>query len=81
MTEKRENELRGADGRYQHFGNFNRLCVCGHRLGIHCAGGWDCFAAPEGEFKVEGLTERCKCQKFRPSRRKSALTPAKGTEP
>lgn len=71
MPRDRKNEYRDTNGQYAYFGGFDRLCVCGHTLGIHCAGGFDCFAGPPGTaFPIEGLTERCKCEKFRPSRRK-----------
>lgn len=81
MAEDRKNEYRGADGRYEYFGGFDRVCVCGHTLGIHCAGGWDCFAVPVSEtgckdFQVEGLEKACDCQKFRPSRAKKHRVPA-----
>jgi hypothetical protein len=79
MARERKNEYRDEmSGRYSYFGNFDRLCVCGHTLGIHCAGGFDCFAHPAGrgpkDFQVEGLEQPCKCQKFRPSRRRAAAT-------
>lgn len=74
MARERKNEYRDTNGQFAYFGGFDRLCVCGHTLGIHCAGGFDCFATPPGEgpkdFQVEGLKARCDCQKFRPSRRK-----------
>ena len=54
-------------------GACNSTCVCGHTLGIHCAGGFDCFAGQDG-FKSNpesaGLVKPCECQKFRPSRKK-----------
>lgn len=50
-----------------------RKCVCGHTLGVHVAGGFDCIVHdvgrddPDGEDKT---FEPCNCAKFRPSRRK-----------
>lgn len=64
-------------GQYAYWNNFDRVCECGHTLGIHCAGGFDCFACPPGKgpFPVEGLTEHCTCQKFKPQRkRRTPLT-------
>lgn len=57
-----------VSGQYAYEGNWDRLCVCGHRLGDHIAGGFDC-----GLFHH---TKGCKCQKFRPSKRR-VLTCAK----
>lgn len=57
-------------GEYAFDGNWDRMCVCGHRLGVHGDGGLDCLAgtnvlddpSPRGAF--------CNCLKFRQSRRK-----------
>jgi len=50
-------------GQYKHHGGWDRLCVCGHRLGEHTAekarGERPCLAYP------------CECQLFRPQRRNS----------
>lgn len=71
MAAKRENEYRdGATGRYSYFGGFDRLCVCGHTLGIHCAGGFDCFAGSNCNIPDDPGGLRCDCQKFRLSRKK-----------
>lgn len=69
------------DGRYTFDGKWDRLCVCGHELGVHYG------AAPHecdnlnrvhsmGEkhpqaFRVQAKS--CDCQKFRPSRKKAGL--------
>jgi hypothetical protein len=75
VARERKNEYRDTNGQFAYFGGFDRMCVCGHTLGIHCAGGFDCFAGQNG-FKAEaesaGLKTPCDCQKFRPSRKKTA---------
>lgn len=52
-------------GRYAFWNDFERLCKCGHTLGVHIAGGFEC-----------GIDEAigCKCERFVPSgkRRQSA---------
>ena len=58
----RKNEYREpGTGKYAYFGRFNRLCVCGHRLGVHIAGGFEC-----GE-------KDCDCQKFKPTRKRGSV--------
>lgn len=42
-------------GRYAFDGNFERMCKCGHALGLHLHGGHDCLETP------------CDCKKFRPT--------------
>lgn len=54
-------------GQYGFEGDFERLCVCGHPLGIHGEAGVVCM----NEDKPGGGTgEPCDCEKFRPSKRK-----------
>lgn len=56
MATCKKNEYRDpVTKRYSYFGNFARLCKCGHTLGIHIAGGFDCGG------------KDCACQKFKPS--------------
>jgi hypothetical protein len=56
MARKQENEYRDpVTKRYAYFGRFERPCLCGHTLGIHIAGGFDCGA------------RGCDCEKFRPA--------------
>jgi hypothetical protein len=53
-------------GRYTFDGDLSRLCVCGHPLGLHCAGApHDCFG-PEG--RSDSACE-AKCKKYRPMKR------------
>ena len=53
-------------GQFAYEGDWGRICVCGHSLGAHIAGGFDCIAAESGEAPP-GTT--CDCTKFRPARR------------
>ncbi|HYE90076.1 MAG TPA: hypothetical protein VEA38_03605 [Terriglobales bacterium] len=54
-------------GRYGFEGQWDRLCVCGHRLGVHTAD------APH-ECMVRDFDKTaapCDCMKFRPSRKRA----------
>lgn len=75
MARKRENEYRDpATGQYSYFGDFDRLCVCGHSLGAHIAGGFECGTNPADYPETKG----CQCQKFKPTR--NPLTEAQGKD-
>lgn len=71
-TRKRE-----TDGKYAHEGNWRRLCVCGHTLGVHSAGSpSDCLLysfSPDdpNRFSNDQLNpdDDCGCQRFRLSRK------------
>jgi hypothetical protein len=66
MAKKRENEYRDpTTGRFDYFGDFDRLCKCGHSLGVHIAGGYECGTDTSGNNEPEAAG--CKCQRFRPS--------------
>lgn len=54
-------------GQYAYDGDFDRMCVCGHTLGVHVDGGFDCINGDVGDDRV-----RCECMKFRQSRAKRA---------
>lgn len=72
MTAKKRQQDRADDGRYTFDGNLDRLCVCGHRLGMHAgAHPHDCLAYsfPVGNPERPENAE-CGCLKFRLSRRK-----------
>jgi hypothetical protein len=60
------NERDAANGQYTFTGGMDRLCRCGHRLGVHAAarvsGKQPCFCGDDG-------LEDCDCQKFRPVRK------------
>ena len=70
MSQKREH-----DGRYAFDGNYDRVCVCGHTLGVHGAGSpADCLlysfndaekATELASGKHTNLEIDCGCQKFR----------------
>lgn len=70
MTDNRRSQNRDqVTGQYAFDGDMSRMCVCGHTLGAHVAGGWDCLngnrmVGPE----CDGTP--CSCEKFRLSRRK-----------
>lgn len=74
-TEERKLLKRGNDGRFEHIRNWQRMCVCGHTLGVHGAGSpADCLLSslPDSDRIGEpGLDKpNCGCQKFRLSRKK-----------
>lgn len=59
MTAK--NKYRNHNGQFGYFGDFERLCKCGHTLGLHIAGGHECGTSAE--------TKGCQCIKFTPVKR------------
>jgi hypothetical protein len=73
---------READGRYGFDGNWDRLCVCGHSLGVHAAqndtGKRPCFNEDSGI--VGGTGEPCDCEHFRPSKKKPHPEATQGTK-
>ena len=52
-----------ATGRYGYDGNFDRLCVCGHRLGVHTS---------ESPHIIDDIIDgiRVSCVGFKPRRMK-----------
>lgn len=69
-------QKRETDGKYAFDGDFDRLCVCGHTLGVHSAGSpADCLLysfgkMAEGEMDKQANKDvECGCQRFRLSRR------------
>ncbi len=59
-----------TNGQFAMQNNWDRMCVCGHVLGSHCAGGFDCLHGTGAEMpRAPG--EHCDCQKFRQSRKKT----------
>lgn len=52
-------------GRYDYEGDFDRLCKCGHSLGVHSQGGYYCDTDAIGSGELEAVG--CKCERFRPS--------------
>lgn len=63
-------------GQYAFQDNWDRMCRCGHTLGAHVAGGFDCL---NGNAAVgpECDGTPCDCRKFRPKRTRK---PTKATE-
>jgi hypothetical protein len=55
------NQDRDSNGRYIYSGDWERLCVCGHTLGVHTA------EAPQacGTYGT-GLLD-CDCRQFKPA--------------
>lgn len=79
MTATHQNrELR--TGRYTYDGNLERLCVCGHSLGVHCATRLkidgkmvqDCFFGGNRLGEGDDDVPCCDCQCFKPARRTKA---------
>lgn len=67
----RQRQLRDrATGQYAWDGDMSRMCVCGHTLGVHCAGGFDCM---NGSGCPGATGEPCDCQKFQLSRKKRGV--------
>lgn len=56
-------------GQFAHDGDFERTCVCGHALGIHLHGGFDCISADIGDGSS------CGCTRFRKPRAKRSRIP------
>ena len=67
-TQPREQE----SGRFAYDGDFDRLCRCGHRLGVHTAGGLDCLAGSGVTDDPSSAGELCDCRKFRPQIKRKA---------
>lgn len=67
MTRTRNRDDR--NGQFAYDGKFERLCICGHTLGVHAVGGFDCLAGTNC-LDDPHPGKHCDCQKFRQSRRK-----------
>jgi hypothetical protein len=80
MVNREIEQKRETDGRYAYDGNYDRLCVCGHTLGVHSAGSpADClfYSFSEEEKAQERNSGKhlmvdadCGCHRFRLSRKK-----------
>lgn len=56
-----ENRLRDRiTGQFAFDGDMDRICRCGHSLGVHVSGGFDCINRDVGD----GV--HCECERFRP---------------
>lgn len=60
MTDGKRKLRDAATGQYAYDQNWDRMCRCGHTLGVHVSGGFDCINV------VEGDRTPCDCEKFRP---------------
>jgi hypothetical protein len=58
------------NGQYAYDGDMSRLCKCGHKLGAHIAGGFECGTIPCDFPETKG----CQCIKFRPAKPTESLT-------
>lgn len=67
MTKARHQFRDPQTQQFAYQNNWERLCVCGHPLGCHVAGGFDCL---NGQNIAYATGEPCDCEKFRPSRKK-----------
>lgn len=61
MSEGKRKLRDPATGQYAYDQDWDRMCRCGHTLGVHVSGGFDCINA------VEGDRTPCGCEKFRPA--------------
>lgn len=64
MAEKRTHRD-PVTGRYDFDGDLDRLCRCGHSLGVHASGGYYCGIDARASGQPEAIG--CKCERFRPS--------------
>lgn len=55
------------NGQFGFDGNFDRLCKCGHRLGVHGPAGVECLAGTNVPDDPNPRGVECPCVKFRPS--------------
>lgn len=63
MARNPENEYRDPETkRYSFYGRFDRVCACGHTLGIHIAGGFECGSVG------------CSCERFVPAKKPKKQT-------
>lgn len=58
-----ENYRDPVTGQYDFDGDWDRVCVCGHRLGSHIAGGHECIV-----HDCEPGAAECACPRFRQKR-------------
>lgn len=55
-------------GQFAYDEDFDRMCRCGHTLGVHLAGGFDCINI---ERSAGGSGEACNCTRFTPTRKRA----------
>jgi hypothetical protein len=62
-------QQRDDSGKYTFDGDLDRLCVCGHSLGLHSGRApHDCLTYSLSKTNPDHA--ECDCQKFQPQRRK-----------
>jgi hypothetical protein len=64
-------------GQFAFDGGFDRVCRCGHTLGTHVHGGFDCMNGDRGAPGADGTP--CDCERFRERRVRLRKTPAAGS--
>ena len=63
-------------GQYAFDQDFNRLCKCGHSLGVHSSGGFYCDTDAIGNKEPEAIG--CQCERFQPSgKHRASMVPAR----
>ncbi len=67
-----------STGQFGYWNDFDRMCKCGHTLGVHIAGGFECGIDAVGGGEPEAVG--CKCQKFRPSGKRHPSPETGGTK-
>jgi hypothetical protein len=50
--------------------NFERMCICGHKLGVHGPGGIECLAGTNVPDDPNPPGVECECVRFKPSRKR-----------
>lgn len=64
-------------GRYAFAGDQDRMCTCGHRLGVHTAEpSHECMNGDLGIAHFGATGTPCNCKRFRLSRRKPNAGPS-----
>lgn len=48
-------------GQFSYANGFSRMCKCGHTLGVHVSGGFECVNRDAGDGTP------CSCRKFQPA--------------
>ena len=64
MTKATQLQQRRKDGRYD-LSKMHLLCVCGHTLGVHVAGGHNCIAHEAWNGGTPESVDMCDCEKFK----------------
>lgn len=62
------------NGQFGFDGDFDRLCKCGHRLGVHGPAGVECLAGTGVMDDPGPRGVECPCTKFKLSGKRAAVT-------